>query len=805
MKTTRNGERRMDCGTWSSRLAKSSIVCLLAAAPSTAALAATPPESDSLRTARLQEVVVSSVRAKENGPFAQTTLRKGELQELARTGRELPTLIARTPGAMSWSDNGLGTGTSYLRIRGAADSRINVTIDGVPLNSPEDQCVFWANMNSYAALLGSVQIQRGVGTSTNGDGAFGGSIALATKAPSERFGGEANFGYGSYGTMNAGASLTSGLLFGHLIADAAYHATRTDGFLHGTSGRSGSYYGGLTWNDNKFSIRYKNIGNFEKTGQAWNGVAADWDGNSIMDGTYGEKTGIKTYKDMWNAGLGRFNTLYEHITGKDANGQYTTERYRLSNGELWSRTTDNFWQNHNILTGAWDGGGPWNATLSLHYTYGRGYYREFRPNNKLSKFGLTADGVKKADFIRKKGLSQNTYGAVGSATYKNQRWDIVGGFSLQQFKGNHFGYLTYSSSDAVNQKYLSTGEYQYYDSDARKTDGSVYLKATYSLTDALDLFGDVQYRHVDYKTDGRNDKFIEKSGNYANQMLDINAHYNFLNPKAGVSFNRDGHHAYASFAVANREPERNNFTDNGNYPAPRAERLYDTEAGYSFRNERLHVGANFYWMYYRNQFVKTGLKSDIGEDLTTNIKSSWRLGAELTAGVKVTNWMSVEGNVALSRNRISDFDEVVEDWDNEPTYTQTIHYDRSTLAFSPSCIANLIADFRWKGLKASLHAGHVSRQFLDNTANKDRSLPAYWTTDASLSYTLKAIARAIGMKEVVLALDCNNLLNSRYACSGWVYSAISAENGHTNDNRYYQIGYVPAAGFTAMGSITVRF
>ena len=239
-----------------------------------AAISQQPETPDSLRMEELQEVVVKGVWASKDAPFAVANIKKQELQQFSATGKELPFLFAQTPGILSWSENGVGTGTTYMRIRGAAGSRINVTLDGVPLNSPEDQTVFWANMNSYASLLGGVQIQRGVGTSTNGDGAFGGTIALSTRQPSLKPSAEVNVSYGSYNTFHLGGQFSTGLLWDHLVFDGAYHETNTDGFIHGTSGRSGSYYGGLSYVSDDFVIRYKNIGNFEKTGQAWNGVTA---------------------------------------------------------------------------------------------------------------------------------------------------------------------------------------------------------------------------------------------------------------------------------------------------------------------------------------------------------------------------------------------------------------------------------------------------------------------------------------------------------------------------------------------------
>ena len=757
---------------------------------------------DSTHVEALSEIVVKGVRAQKNAPFAVANIKKQELNAFSKTGKELPFLFAQTPGVLAWSENGLGTGTTYMRIRGAGDSRINVTLDGVPLNSPEDQCVFWANMNSYGSLLGSVQIQRGVGTSTNGDGAFGGTIALASATPSQKAGGEVSASYGSFNTFNVGGKFSTGLLWNHLIFDGAYHETNTDGFIHGTSGRSGSYYGGLTWIGSNFQIRYKNIGNFEKTGQAWNGVTAGDNDMSLMDGTYGINTGIKTYEDMWNAGLGKYNSLYERLTGydKDANGNYPTARYQMNDGSYWNKTTDNFWQNHNILSAAYDINEHWSTTASLHYTYGYGYYNEFRYNNKLKKFGLSYDGVKKTDFVRKKGLSQNTYGLIWNANYKNELWDVIGGFSLQEFDGNHFGYLTYIADLDVRQKYMSNGDYKYYDSDATKFDGNAFIKAAYHINEHWDLFGDLQYRYVGYKTDGINDKFYEESSNYYNQRLDIDEKYRFLNPKAGFSWTLDGHRVYGSLALSHREPERNNFTDNYNYPYPKSESLLDYELGYTFNSDIFRFGINGYYMDYNNQFVQTGQETEIGEKVTTNIKDSYRMGIEIQAAVDPFSWLTIEGNAALSKNKIKDFDEVASvNWEES---FRTIHYDNSTLAFSPSTILNGFVNFHWKGLQAVWHTNFVSRQYLDNTENIDRSLPCYSASDANVSYTWKP-NKAI--KECIFGLNFNNIFNRRYAANGWVYSSIVEDYGHPNENRYYQIGFIPMAGFTMMGNVTIRF
>ena len=766
---------------------------------------------DSTRFELLNEVVVSGVRVQKNAPFAVSNINKVELNDFSKTGQELPFLFAKTPGIIAWSENGVGTGTSYMRIRGAGDSRINVTLDGVSLNSPEDQCVFWANMNSYGSLLGSVQIQRGVGTSTNGDGAFGGTVALTSATPSFVPSAEITGSYGSFNTLNFGAKASTGLLWNHLIVDGAYHETSTNGFIHGTKGRSGSYYGGITYINNNFQLRYKNIGNFEMTGQAWNGVTAGDNDMSLMDGTYGINTGIKTYADLWNVGLGQYNSLYEYLVYDengdfliDENGNYVTQRYQLNDGSFWDRTTDNFWQDHNILSAAWNINDHWSTSATLHYTYGYGYYEEFRYNNKLSKFGMSyydseGNQVKRSDFIRKKGLRQDTYGIVWNTKYHDENWNVIGGLALQNFTGNHFGYVTYIANEAVANKYLADGDYKYYDSDAKKLDGSAFVKAAYTFGKHWTVFGDMQFRYVDYMTNGINDKFYDDESGYYNQPLDIHEKYPFFNPKGGISFDMNNHHVYASVAMSHREPERNNFTDNGSYPFPRPEQLLDYEFGYDYNGDIWQAGANFYYMDYTDQFVQTGAVSDIGEALTTNIKDSYRMGVELQAGVNATPWLTIEANAALSQNKILDFDEVVEDWDNGTT---TIHYDNSTLAFSPSAIINGFVTFHHKGFAATWHSNYVSRMYLDNTQNLDRSLPGYSTSNVSLSYSLKP--KKV-VKEAVFKINLNNVFDKHYAASGWVYSAICDSYGHPNDNRYYQIGFIPMAGFNVMGNLTIRF
>lgn len=773
-------------------------VLVLSTVRSQAELPACVPEagsSDSIHTKEMEEVVVQGIKAHQKAPFAVSEVKAEELASFSRQGQELPFLLARTPGVVAWSENGLGTGTTYMRIRGAADSRINVTLDGVPLNSPEDQCVFWANTNGYASLLKGIQVQRGVGTSTNGDGAFGGSIAMNTRFPSSKPEGELAASYGSYNTWRAGGNFSSGLLCNHLIIDGAYHHTGTDGYLHGTDGQAGSFYGGLTYVglEGDLIVRYRNLGNYEHTGQAWNGV----DTGGMLQGNYCGQ-GIKDYGDMFRLGLGRYNTLYEHLLTED-DPLSGTERYRLADGSLWKHTTDNFRQDRHLLSTIWQIDRHWSTTATLHYMHGYGYYEEFKPSRKLGEYGLAdfqqADGslLKKTDFIRQKGLGEDQGGFIWNFRYQDRRWTVDGGLSTQLFRGKHFGYLTYTANQELSSHLLQDGRHTYYDSRAWKGDQSSYLKGLFRITPQFSAFADVQYRYVHYFSNGYNDKYrIQENGTPQPQALHINQTYNFLNPKVGLSYQKGGNQAYASLAVSHREPERNNFTDNGSYPAPVAESVLDYEAGYRFSTRRWHAGAGLYYMDYRNQFVQTGALSDIGEALTTNIAESYRMGAELTAGIAPLKWFALEGNATLSQGRIRDFDEVVDNWDGAPIVQ---HYSHSTLGFSPSLILNGFADFRWQRMQATWHTGYVSRQYLDNTQCRQRSLPAYCRTDINLSYHLSRID---------FGLDLGNIFNRHYASSGWVYSAVCESLGHTLSNRYTQMGYIPMSGFTLMGSVKVK-
>lgn len=374
----------------------------------------------------------------------------------------------------------------------------------------------------------------------------------------------------------------------------------------------------------------------------------------------------------------------------------------------------------------------------------------------------------------------------------------MGGFSMQLFRCNHWGKVTYIADEALEKKYFTDGRYKYYDSDANKNDWSWFFKANRKFGNGWNWFLDMQMRYVNYNTDGLNDHFEQGAdGNYKNQSIDINENYFFVNPKAGISYDANGHKAYASIAYANREPERNNFTDNIGYGNPSPERLLDLEWGYQYQGENWFAGVNFYYMKYVNQFVMTGEKSDIGESLTRNIKDSYRLGAEVSAGWSPLSWLSVEGNAALSRNRLKNFKECVESWDGPAVWNT---YKSSTIAFSPSAILNGFVDVHFAGFRATWHTNFVSKQYLDNTESSERSLPCYSQTNVNASYTFNFAKRVLGLKQVVLGADFNNIFDRHYAASGYVYY-----DWYNNNKRNSTVAYIPMAGFNCLGTVTLKF
>lgn len=736
------------------------LVCLLPALNGAAESVVT----DSIaQTAQLDEVSINANAISRTVPMAMQTLEGRGLRE-SDTGRDLPWLLMMTPSVVVSSDNGLGLGLTSFRVRGSDASRINLTFDGVALNSPEDQVVFWANMNAFASSVEAIQVQRGVGTSTNGSGAFGATVTMLSQKPSFKPQAEIYLRGGSYGTWQYTAKGSSGLMADHWVAEGRYSQTLTDGYIDRTAGNLGSHFVALNYYDDNLVVQLKNFGSFEHTGQAWNGVPSD----SIAAGNY------------------TYNNLGEHT---DNNGK-----------TAWKPTTDNYVQNNTQLSFVLTPSNCLRLHGVLHYTFGQGYYDDYKAGAKYYKFGLSSytdeDGntVDKGDLIRQKWLRNHNTGGFFDIRYKTEQLILTSGVSFSRFNGAHWGLVPFA------RNYLKPIEGYYYYSDARKSDAAVYVKAEYSLSKRLLAYADMQFRHVDYRITGTNDKYFDDQ---TQQPLNIHERFPFFNPKAGLSWRTKNHTLYASYAQAHREPTRNNYTDAGNSDKPLHETLNDIEIGYQFHwekgpSEAFHAGINAYLMDYDNQLIQTGQLSDIGEALTTNVADSYRHGIELTAGMK-SGLISFSGNCTLSKNKIVNFTEYIDNWEGDAV---RITYPLTDLAFSPTLTAG--AHLRVGNEKAwgSLSTRYVGRQFLDNTSSFERSIDPYCVSDLQLGYAFRLQHYYDKSTDFELTFNVNNLFNAHYATGGWIYTAVGYD--YTPDNRYREDGLFVQSPLTAFLSLAIK-
>jgi iron complex outermembrane receptor protein len=573
-----------------------------------------------------------------------------------------------------------------------------------------------------------------------------------------------NASYGSYNTYKYDIMGGSGLLNNHFVFDARYSQTYTDGYIDRTSGHLGTYAFSASYYGKSFFIRYRNFGSYEHVGQAWNGITPD-----EME-KYGRK----------------YNSLGKYVD-EDGVSHYVP-------------TTDNYWQNHNHLTFVKYINDKWKTNVTLHYTHGSGYYNDLKDSAKFYKFGLDnftnslGQKVKKGALMRRKSLQNDFYGGIYNLYYTDERKSFVFGASANHFDGDHWGEVKW----AYNYPHLNYNNH-YYDSNAKKSDYSFFVKGDYRIISVLSVFCDLQYRGVDYKITGQNDKFYtDADWNNIQQTLNVDKHWDFFNPKAGINFENNGHRAYASIAQAHREPTRNNYTDNGQFdPAPKAESLTDLEVGYSLQKKIFNVGVNFYYMHYKDQLILNGNTSDIGEALTINVPKSYRMGVELSANLNPCKWFDWSANMTISKNKIKNFKESLMTYDadwNElaPTVTE---YGNSDIAFSPRVIANNRFNFNVKDFTVAVLTNYVSRQYLDNTQTKSRSLKVYSTTDLKLGYSIHPKF----IKELGLGLDVYNLFNSKYenngGCGGDVFDGT----------KEYWTWLFPQVGTTFMASVRMKF
>lgn len=722
-------------------------------------------------TRQLDEVII-------NAPVAQVTnnhtaLTREQLNQ-SNTGQNLPFLLSATPALVATSDDGLGVGYTYFRIRGTDHTRINMTLNDVPLNDSESQTVFWVNMTDMASSMSSLNVQRGVGTSTNGSASFGASINMETGNQCRESGAEDTVSHYTF-SFNGGMYNTfREMVNAHIVlpnqwrANARFSKVNSDGFLYRTASDLYSYYGDLGWYGAKTEVVGRFFGGSEKTGMGWDGV------------DYNTAYGI-------NGADRRYNPAGEYTTTA-ADGSDSTAYY--------PNQTDNYAQQHAQLSVLHRFTPQWSLSATAHYTHGAGYYEQYK-RKKLSYWGLPYSH--KAYGMYRKQLDNHFFGGVVAAKYISEPVDVQFGGAANYYMGDHFGTLHY-----LEDSLILPINYEYYRNDAKKTDANIYAKANWRIInraqEQLSLYADLQYRYVRYERNGLNDEDM------TDLPLEVNFH--FFNPKAGLTYQNRGHLLAASFAIANREPSRNNYKENVLYDAstgeytglPHAERLYDYELGYTYSHPRFAIGANLYFMDYDNQLVLTGEYNDVGAYKTKNVKDSYRMGAEITAGVKITNWLRWDANLVASRNKILNYHQYIDLYDNQDNWNwvgQDSVVGTTTIAFSPTLTASSLFTFDVAGFTATVQTNVVSKQYLDNTEDENAMLRAYSTTNLNLQYRLpmQQWCKKDNAPDLRLLCQINNIFNAKYANNGGA-EASRFMDGSRCCWYYAQAGINVHAGFT---------
>ncbi len=709
-------------------------------------------KADTTKNAKeLQPVEVRSIRASQNSPFAKTDIKKAEIAR-QNLGQDLPMLLQFTPSAVTTSDAGAGVGYTGIHIRGTDPTRINVTFNGMPVNDPEEQATYFVDIPDIASSTNSIQIQRGVGTSTNGAGAFGGTISISNLQQMDTAGVIYSSSYGSFNTFKNTLVAGTGLLKGGFQFDVRLSKISSDGYIQrsATDLKSMQFTAGWTPNE-RTSFHFLFMPGTEKTGQAWDGVPQD---------------SLKT------------NRTYNEL-GQRANGSY------------YNNQTDNYMQNYYQLFADHKFSSCFTAHAGLFLTRGKGYYEEYKTGQAYSDYSLPnvisasgTDTTTTTDLIRRLWLDNYYYGGVFSLQYVKNKTLLTLGGGWSQFENLSYGNIIYALSGGVPDNY------KWYQVDAQKNDLNIYLKAQQSFN-KLTLFGDMQYRNVAY--------FMNGFRNNPNLRYAVN--YDFLNPKVGLSYqisNGTMHQrAYASFAVGNREPGRSAFEADSAH-LPKAERLYDWEAGYEVASKKFTAGINLYYMDYVNQLILTGQINDVGAYTPTNVSRSYRTGVELMAGYDAAKWLRLYGNLTLSMNKINKFTEYVDNYDSSAQ--RAVDHSNSDIAFSPNIIGAMTAaftpfTFKNSNLGIDVTGKYVGKQYLDNSSRNDRSISDYNYFNVLVRYSFKTKM----FKEVVASMSFNNIFGNLYQNNGYTYSYISG--GATATSNYYY----PQAGFNMLGGITVRW
>jgi iron complex outermembrane receptor protein len=696
------------------------------------------------------EVVVRSTRADENSAMAYSNVSATELGK-SNLGQDMPNLLNFTPSVVTTSDAGAGVGYTGIRIRGSDATRVNVTINGIPVNDSESQGTYWVNMPDFASSVNSVQIQRGVGTSTNGAGAFGGSVNMQTNTFEGKPYAEINGSAGSFGTLKTTLKLGSGLIGGKFTLDGRLSRIVSDGYIDRASSNLQSAYLSAAYFGKKSFVRLNYFLGKEKTFQSWYGTP-----ESRVNGSLSE---MKSYIDR--------NYL------SSAEADLLLKSGRTYNYYTYPNQTDNYAQDHVQLLTNHRLSTSWNLDLNAHYTYGRGYYEEFKPGAALKKYGINS--TISTDLVRQKWLDNDFYGSTFSLNYEGStKIKLNFGGAWNRYIGRHYGLIT--EGNLLPTTYRG---YEWYRSRSQKTDLNLYAKANLVLADRWNAYLDLQYRMVDHSMLGTADKFLTLT----NQNT-----YQFFNPKAGLTHQiSEEAKIYTSISFGSKEPGRQDFVDNPK-SAPRPEYLQDFELGYQRAGKKYALQLNGYFMKYKDQLVLTGALNSVGEAIRTNAPQSYRLGLEASLNYQILPHVMWSGNVTLSQNKIQNFTEKLTDYENDTEVL--VPHGTTDIAYSPNVIAGNTITYKKGSFEGALLSKYVSKQYLDNTSSEKRSLASYATQDLRLSYVFS--------KHMSTTLLLNNVLNSMYSSNGYTYSYLYAGELTTENFQY------PQAGFNFLLGLTIR-
>jgi iron complex outermembrane receptor protein len=690
----------------------------------------------------LEPLEVKSIRASDKAPFAKTNLSKADI-DARNYGQDIPFILNQTPSIVVNSDAGTGIGYTAMRIRGTDATRINVTLNGIPYNDAESQGTFFVNLPDFATSVNSLQIQRGVGTSSNGAGAFGATINMSTNEVTTKAYAEVLNNYGSFNSWRNAIRVGSGLINNHFTFDARLSRITSDGYVDRASSNLESFYTSAAYIGRKSSLRLNVFSGKEKTYQAWNGVLQD---------------SLKTHRTYNSTGTEKPGTPYDN-------------------------ETDNYRQTHYQLFFNQEVNAALRFSTAFFLTRGLGYYEQYKAARSYSSLGLNNlvvgnDTIRTTDIVRQLWLDNYFYGQILSLQYTKAKDEVTFGGGWNRYDGKHYGKVIWA-------EYSIPKDYRWYNLTSHKTDVNIYAKWLHSFNNKWSTFADLQYRRVGYTMNGFRD----------NPTLFIRQQYDFLNPKGGISYHYNGINAFASYAMANKEPNRDDF-EAGVTQQPRREQLHDFEAGLSKRTARYSVGVTLYYMLYKDQLVNTGRINDVGAYTRQNVPNSYRTGIEAEAGYVFARWINVSANATFSRNKIRQFTEFLDNWDAADGKQATIQHSNTDIAFSPAITAagtlNIVPV---KALTVSLLSKYVGRQYFDNTQNKARSTADYYVQDATVQYQLPLHF----MQEVSVRFQVNNVFNRRYEPNGYTYPYIY--NGQTMTDNYYY----PMAGTNYMVGLNVRF